>query len=214
MDLHFSHRCTCELGLHRQRTKRVTHNKSQTKHGGLANSCPYYTSLFYVFLYLPQRIGRDQWSTPLTSGASTCRNRLDQVLFFCVCSRRMVPSSLNSFRGLTWGLVLINGGFDTDSSGKPTWAPTSLPTARGTRLGAPSGRRNSVRLAQICTRVQSLAHTMDEIHFAPKKPWNVDSPVNANQTWFLMVSIWCEMDFVHPQYLVYPDMRNNQGPVA
>ena len=27
-----------------------------------------------------------------------------------------------------------------------------------------------------------------------------DSPVNTNKEWFLMVSKWCETDFVHPQY--------------
>ena len=28
-----------------------------------------------------------------------------------------------------------------------------------------------------------------------------DSPVNTNKEWLLMVSKWCEMDFVHPPYL-------------
>ena len=35
-----------------------------------------------------------------------------------------------------------------------------------------------------------------------KKPWNDDSPVNTNEQWFPMVSKWCEMDFVHPQYFL------------
>ena len=36
-------------------------------------------------------------------------------------------------------------------------------------------------------------HTVDGRNPAPpKKPWNDDSPVNTNQPWFLIVSIWCE----------------------
>ena len=34
----------------------------------------------------------------------------------------------------------------------------------------------------------------------PKKPWGDASPVNTNKEWFAMISKWCEMDFVHPQY--------------
>ena len=48
---------------------------------------------------------------------------------------------------------------------------------------------------------EGLLLWMDEIRFAPpKKPWHDDSPVTTNQQWFPMVSKWCEMDFVHPQY--------------
>ena len=34
----------------------------------------------------------------------------------------------------------------------------------------------------------------------PNKLWSDDSPVKTNEQWFPMVSKWCEMDFVHPQY--------------
>ena len=30
-----------------------------------------------------------------------------------------------------------------------------------------------------------------------------NSPANTNKEWFPMVSKWCEMDFVHPQYVIY-----------
>ena len=33
----------------------------------------------------------------------------------------------------------------------------------------------------------------------PEKPGNHDFLVNTNQQWLPMVSIWCEMDFGHPQ---------------
>ena len=31
----------------------------------------------------------------------------------------------------------------------------------------------------------------------PKKPWNDESPVNANKQWFLMVSKWCRISSIH-----------------
>ena len=44
-------------------------------------------------------------------------------------------------------------------------------------------------------------HTVDGRNPAPpKKRWNDDSPVNINKQWICMVSKWCELDFVHPQY--------------
>ena len=43
-------------------------------------------------------------------------------------------------------------------------------------------------------------HTVDERNPAPIKPWNDDSPENTNKQGFPIVSQWCEMDFVHPQY--------------
>ena len=38
---------------------------------------------------------------------------------------------------------------------------------------------------------------MHKIQFAPKKPWNSDSPANANRQWFGMVSKWCRIPFIH-----------------
>ena len=31
----------------------------------------------------------------------------------------------------------------------------------------------------------------------PKKPWNDDSPVNANEQWFATVSKWCRISSIH-----------------
>ena len=41
---------------------------------------------------------------------------------------------------------------------------------------------------------------MDEFLRYLRKPWNDDSPASTNKQWFLMVSKWCEMVFVHPRY--------------
>ena len=34
----------------------------------------------------------------------------------------------------------------------------------------------------------------------PKKPWNGDSPVNANEQWIPMASNWCRMLSIHSMY--------------
>ena len=41
---------------------------------------------------------------------------------------------------------------------------------------------------------------MDKILHHLRNPRRMISPVNTNQQWCPMVSKWCEMDFVHPQY--------------
>ena len=41
---------------------------------------------------------------------------------------------------------------------------------------------------------------MDEVLHHLRKPAMMSPAVNTNKRWFLMVSKWCEMDFVHPQY--------------
>ena len=42
----------------------------------------------------------------------------------------------------------------------------------------------------------------------PKKPWHDDSPLKTHKQRFQLVSTmfskWCEMDFVHPQYVYLP----------
>ena len=57
--------------------------------------------------------------------------------------------------------------------------------------------------------VFALILWMDEIHVAPpKKPWNDHSPGNTHKQWLPMASMWCEMDFVHPQQdLLHPGAR-------
>ena len=47
---------------------------------------------------------------------------------------------------------------------------------------------------------------MDEILHHLKKPWN-DSPVNTNKQWFPIALKWCELDFVHPQYVLACDLH-------
>ena len=38
---------------------------------------------------------------------------------------------------------------------------------------------------------------MDDIHFAPKKPWDTGCPVNTNKQWFPVDSIWCRISSIH-----------------
>ena len=58
--------------------------------------------------------------------------------------------------------------------------------------------------APFCFMFLSHSHTVDGRNPAPpKKPWNDDPPANTNKQWFSMISKWCEMDFVHPQYLCF-----------
>ena len=48
---------------------------------------------------------------------------------------------------------------------------------------------------------QKDTHTVDGRNPAPpKKIRNDESPVITTAQWFLMVSKWCGMDFVHPRY--------------
>ena len=58
-------------------------------------------------------------------------------------------------------------------------------------------------LQVVPTRFKRWIDTVDGRKPAPpKSPWNDGSLVKTNKQWFLIVSKWCEVDFVHPKYVL------------
>ena len=52
---------------------------------------------------------------------------------------------------------------------------------------------------------------MDEILHRLRNPRMIVSRVNTNQQWFPMVEKWCEMDFIHSQYVSLPASNQRQA---
>ena len=68
-----------------------------------------------------------------------------------------------------------------------------LPTAQGP--GEPPPKTPPAKGCLVGPYAELL--WMDEIQFAPKKPWNDDLPIISNQQWFLMVSKWFRISSIH-----------------